>query len=106
MIDVQALAHFLAGLEKRHGFLIDVHMGTCARVAPETRIPPLDRKGAEATQFDPITPRQRIGDLIQDGVDDSLYVPLIKMRILFSDTLDEFRLNHLDAPDPIRLRHD
>ena len=38
---VQPLAHFLAGLEERHGLLLDIDMDAGARVATHAGIAPL-----------------------------------------------------------------
>src|SRR5262245_24258985 len=45
---VQAFAHFLAGLEERHAFLVDRNARTGARVAAFARGPILHREGTEA----------------------------------------------------------
>jgi hypothetical protein len=50
----------------------------------------LDRKRAETAQLDAVTACQRGDDFAQDGVDDVFNVALIKVRILRSDTLNEF----------------
>jgi hypothetical protein len=54
---VQALAHFLAGLEERHVFLGHRDLGAGARIAPDTRRAILDREGAEAAQLDAVAAR-------------------------------------------------
>ena len=79
---VEPLAHFLAGLEERHRFLVDRHVRAGARIAPGAGRPVLDREGAEAAQLDPVAARHRGDDLIEDGVDDVLDVALIEMRVL------------------------
>src|SRR6185437_6826963 len=91
---VQPLAHFLAGLEERHGFLVDRDVGAGARVAAGAGRTMLDRKGPETAQFDAIAFGHRRGDLVEDRVDDVLDVALIEMRILSGDVLDQFRLDH------------
>src|SRR5262245_32045365 len=79
---VQALAHFLAGLEERHRFLLNRDMGAGARIAPHARRTVLHREGTEAPQLDPIAARHRGHDLTEYRVDDVLHVTLIKVRVL------------------------
>jgi hypothetical protein len=87
---VETLAHFLAGLEERHRFLVDGHVRAGSRVAAGAGSAVLDRKSAEATQFNTIAPGQGRYDLTQNRVDDILYVTLIKVGILSRNALDEF----------------
>src|SRR5579863_3066524 len=96
-VAVQPFAHFLAGLEKRNALLVDRHMRAGARIAPRTRRTMLYRKSAETAQLDPIAPRQCGDDLIEDGVHNVLHIPLIEMRVVFGDTLDEFGFDHRDG---------
>jgi hypothetical protein len=63
-------------------------IAACARRAV------LDRKGAKTAQFNPITARQRSDDFIEDRVHDVLDIPLVEMRIVLGDTLNEFGFNH------------
>src|SRR4051794_1336260 len=79
---IQPFAHFLAGLEERHAFLIDRHMSAGARIAARTGRPVLHREGAEAAQLNAITARQGGDDLAQNGIHDILDVALVEMRIL------------------------
>src|SRR5262249_4677385 len=95
---VEALAHFLAGLEERHALLLDGDVRSRARIASGPGRAMLDRKRAEAAQLDAVAPGQRRNDLAQDGVDDVLDVALVKMRVLPRDTLDELRLDHRMPP--------
>jgi len=87
---IEALAHFLAGFEKRHGFLVDGHMRPGSRIAARTRWTVLDRKGPEAAQFYAVSASQRRHDLTQDRIDDIFYVALIEMRIVPRNALDKF----------------
>src|SRR5262249_46038264 len=97
-VAVQALAHFPAGLEERHGFLVDRDARAGARVAAFARRPLLDRERPEAAQLDPVAARQGSGDLAQDGVDDILDIPLVKVRILRCDPLNELGFDHCGRP--------
>ena len=95
---IEPLAHFLAGLEKRHAFLIDSDVGAGARIAPGARRALLDRKCAETAQFDPVAARHRRDDLPQYGIDDILDVALVEVGILRRDMLNEFRLIMVRRP--------
>src|SRR4029079_2272948 len=79
---VQPLAHFLAGLEERHGLLRDRDMRAGARVASALRGAVRDRKRAEAAQLDAVAACERGRDLAKDGVDDVLDVALVQVRVL------------------------
>src|SRR5712691_8799613 len=69
---IEAVAQLLAGLEEGDVLFGDLDAIAGARVAPDTGIAALDRKGAEAAQLDPIAARQRRGDFVEDGGDHSL----------------------------------
>src|SRR5204863_3617645 len=91
---VQPLAHFLAGLEERHGLLIHRHMRTGTRIASRARRTVLDRERPEAAQLDAVAARERRGDLAEHRVDDVLDVALVEMRVLRGDALHQLRLDH------------
>jgi hypothetical protein len=61
----------------------------------------LYRKRTETTELDPIATRQGSDDLIEDRVYNVLDIPLVEVRIVLGDTLDEFRFDHRDK-DPGR----
>src|SRR5436305_3903674 len=92
---VQPLAHFLAGLEERNALLVDRHMRAGARIAPRARRAVLYRKRAETAQFDAVAARQCGDDFIENGVDDVLDIPLVEVRVVLGDALDEFGFDHL-----------
>ena len=75
-----------------------------ARIAAGARRAMLDRKGAETAQLDPVAARQRGGDLIEDRVHDLLDVPLIEVRVLLGDALNEFGFDHRDR-SPVPCGH-
>src|SRR5262249_26514720 len=87
---IETLAHLLAGLEERHMLFVYRDMRAGTWVASGSSRPLLHRKRAEAAQFHAVATRQRGNDFAQYGVDDVLDVALIKMRVLCSDTLNEF----------------
>ena len=67
-----------------------------ARIAAGPRGAVLDRERAETAQLDPVATRQGGDDLVEDRVDDVLDVPLIEVRVVLGDTLNEFGLDHRD----------
>src|SRR5919201_4402009 len=91
---IETLAHFLAGLEERHRFLLHGDMRAGTRVAPGARRAVLDREGAEPAQFDAVATRHRRDNLAENRVDDVLHVALIEMRVLRRDALHELGLDH------------
>src|SRR5271170_7263196 len=93
-VAVQPLTHFLAGLEKRHALLVDRYMGAGTRIAPGTGWAMFYRKRAETAQLDPIAPRDRRDDLIENRVHNVLHIPLIEMRVVFGDPLNKFGFDH------------
>jgi hypothetical protein len=78
---VQALAHFLAGFEKRNGFFIHRNMCPGARIAANPCVPVFHREGAESTQFDPVAARQGARDFVENCIDDFFHVAEVEMRI-------------------------
>jgi hypothetical protein len=87
---IKPFTHFLARLEKRYRFLINRNMGPRAGVPSRPSRTVFYRKGAEATEFDPVALCHCGGDLAKDRVDDILDVALIKMGILGRNALNEF----------------
>src|SRR5260370_16602677 len=87
---VQALAHFLAGLEKRHGFLVDGHVRPGSRVAARAGATVLDRKSPETAQFNAISPGERSHALTPTRVANILHVALVEVGMLSCNALDEF----------------
>src|SRR3954447_7925243 len=91
---VEAAVHVAAGLEGRNDLFGHRDLGAIARVSSHARVPLLDREHAKAAQFNPIPLRQRGRDRVQNGVDDGLHVPLVQVRVLLGDPLNQFRLDH------------
>jgi hypothetical protein len=86
---VQSFPKQLAGLEERHPLRGHVHGFAGPRVAAHAGIPFLDRKGAEPAQLDPVPARERRRDFIEDRRNDTLHVPVIKVRVLFREVQDQ-----------------
>src|SRR6185437_7661125 len=93
-VAVQPFAHFLAGFEKRHTLLIHRNVGACARIAAGTGRPVLYRESTKTAQLHPIAACQGSDDLVEDRVDDILDIPLVEVRVMLGDTLNEFGLDH------------
>src|SRR5262245_62252887 len=74
---IEPLAHFLAGLEHRHGLLSDRYGLAGARIAPGACFTLLHREGAEAAQLHAVALGERACDLIENRVDDILDVALV-----------------------------
>jgi hypothetical protein len=61
----------------------------------------LHRKSAKTTQLDPIATRQGGDDLIENRVYDILDIPLVEVRVVLGDTLNEFGFDHREwGPGP------
>ena len=94
MVAVQPFSHFLARLEERDALLIDRHVGTGARSASGPGRAMLDGERTKTTQLNPVSARQRRHDLIEDRVHNIFHIPLVEMRIVFGDTLNQFGFDH------------
>src|SRR3954464_687081 len=94
LAQVEPKVHVPARLEGRNDLFGHRDLGAIARVSSRARVPLLDREHAKAAQFNPISPRQCSRDRVQNGVDDGLHVPLVQVRVLLGDPLNQFRLDH------------
>src|SRR3954447_11918035 len=81
-------------LEGGKHLLGDRDLGAIARVSPGARPALLDREYPEVAQLYLIAPRQAGRDRVQDGVDDLLHIPVVQVRVLGRDPLNQFRLDH------------
>jgi hypothetical protein len=54
----------------------------------------LHRECAEAAQFHAVTTRKSGDDFIENGIHDVLDIPLVKMRVVLGDALNEFGFDH------------
>ena len=79
---VQALAHFLSGLEEWDALLLHRYVRSGAGIAAGPRRTVLDRKSAEATQFDAVAARHRRDELVDNGIEGVLDIALVQMRVL------------------------
>ena len=53
-----------------------------------------DRKRTETAQLDAVAARQRSYDFVEDRVHNVLHIPLIKVRVVLGDALNEFGFDH------------
>jgi hypothetical protein len=56
----------------------------------------LDRESTEAAELDTVAARQSRDDLIENRVHNVLHIPLVEMRVVLGDALNEFGFDHLD----------
>src|SRR5262245_545101 len=87
--------HLLARPEDREVPPLYRNLRAGARVAPGAGRAFLDRKDPEPPQFDPISPRQRGSNRVQNIVDDVFDITLVEMRILRDHALDQFGFDQL-----------
>jgi hypothetical protein len=80
-IGIEPLAQLLARLEEGHPFFLDEHRIAGPRIAAGAGRTVLHGEGAETAQFHAIAGRQRVGDLVQNGIDDVLDVAVVEVRI-------------------------
>src|SRR4029077_10303863 len=99
---VEPLAHFLAGLEERHRFLLHRDVGTGARIASSPSRAIFDGESSEAAQLNAVAARHRGDDLAENGIDDVLDVALVEMRVLRGDALHELGFDHRCRPSLAR----
>ena len=91
---IDALAHFLARAEHGNDLFVNGNMRARARVAADAGVSFLDGKCSETPDFHPVASRQRIGDLVENGVHDVLGITLIEFGIVIGDFLNELGLDH------------
>lgn len=99
-VPVQPLPHFLAGLEKRHVFLINRDMRPSSRIATDPRRSLFHGEGSEPAQLDAVAMGERRDDLAKDRVDDILNIALVKMWVLRGNALNQFGFNHYSPHPP------
>jgi hypothetical protein len=51
----------------------------------------------ETTELDPVAARERCDDLIKDRVHDVFDIPLVKMRVVLGNTLNQFGFDHREV---------
>jgi hypothetical protein len=63
-----------------------------------------DRERAKPAQLNAVAARQRCNDFIENGVHDVLDIPLVKVRVVLGDALDQFGFDHRTR-DPGAVGH-
>jgi len=96
--DVQALAHFLAGLEIGHPLGVDVDGVAGARVAALAGVALASREGAEAPQLDPAAMLQLFGDGVEKGGNHPFDLLAGEIRMIIAKLLDELGTDHSFPP--------
>jgi hypothetical protein len=79
-------------------FLVDRHNRAGARITAGSSPAGPERKHLEATQFHPCSSAQRLGDPIQDRVDEVLDITFIQMRVLRRDAINKIGFDHRRPP--------
>ncbi|SJM35519.1 hypothetical protein BQ8482_80153 [Mesorhizobium delmotii] len=95
---VQPFTQFLAGLEERHPFLLDLDGFAGARVAAGAGGAVFHRESTETAQLDPVAFGKRVGDLVENRADDVFDVAQKKVRVACGDDLHKFGFDHEKAP--------
>jgi hypothetical protein len=92
---IEAAAHLLASLEDGHNFLCDLNEITRLGIAARASATALHPKRAEATKLDSVASCEGITNGAEDGVHNFLDISLIQVRVLLSESLDEFGFDHV-----------
>ena len=78
----------------RHELAIQTYRLTGFRVAPYARGAVVQGEAAEATDLDAIPCRQRLGHLLQHGLDGQLDILGGELTLVSDDSFDQLRLGH------------
>ncbi len=96
--DVQALAHFLAGLEIGHALGVYVDGVAGAGVAALAGVPLSGGKGAEAPKLDPAALLELLGNRIVEGGNHPLDLLAGEIRMIIAKHLHELGTDHSFPP--------
>jgi hypothetical protein len=91
---VEAAVHLLADLEHRNDLLRDCNSNPGPRIAAYTSIAPLGGEHPKSTKLNPVPLGKRIADGAEDRVHNLFEIPLVQMRVLSSELLDQFGFDH------------
>src|SRR5712691_10845787 len=94
---VDELAESLSYLEERYPLLRNVDARPGLGIAPLPRIPMTDPEAPEAPKLDLVALRQRVGDVVEDGVDDRFRLLLRQARDL-RNLVDQVGFGHRLLP--------
>ncbi|VWX53777.1 hypothetical protein NOVOSPHI9U_50399 [Novosphingobium sp. 9U] len=95
--DVQALAHFLAGLEVGDALLRHFDSFASARIAALAAVAVARGEGAEAAQLDAAAGSQCLSDLVEEGVERALDIVEPQLGIFLCQRLQQLGPDH-EAP--------
>jgi hypothetical protein len=87
---VEALSHFLAGLEERDALPLDGHLRPGTRVASRPGSAVFHGKHPETANLDPVAAGECDHDHLEDRIDEFFDVALVEMRLLLDNALNEF----------------
>src|SRR3989338_5195902 len=90
---VDELSEALSYLEEGHPLLGHVHGRARLRVASLAGVAVADAEAAEAAKLDLVTLRERVGDVVEDRVDDRLGLFLRQIREL-GDFVNQIGFGH------------
>src|SRR5678815_1790979 len=102
---VHELSQALAHLEERHTLLGYVDARSRLGIPPLARVAVADTEAAEAAQLDLVALGERVGDVVEDRVDDRLRLLLGEVGEL-GDLVDQIGFRHrpLRSPPSVRCR--
>jgi len=91
---IETATHFLPRLEDRDCLFGDGNDFARTRISSRAGTPLPHRKTAEAANLGPATLSQGISNSVEDRIYDLLDVTLIHVRILLTEPLNQFGLDH------------
>src|SRR5215813_4348809 len=94
---VDELAQSLSYLEERHPFLGDVDARSGLGIAALSRVAVADPEAPEAPKLDLVPLRQRVGDVVEDRIDDRFRLLLGQARDL-RNLVDQVGFRHRLLP--------
>ena len=93
-VTVDAYTQFLARFEVWNVLGRQGYRGTGFGISPHAPGAKMQRKAAEAANFDALSTGQAIGHVLEHRFHGELDVPIRQLRLLLRDALDEFRFSH------------
>src|SRR5215471_4994499 len=94
LLEVDAFAQFLAGLEVRDMLLGHLHAFAGLGIASRPRRPIVQAEAAEAADLDPLALGQAVGHGVEDHLHRELGVLGYQLRELRRQAVDQLRLGH------------
>src|SRR6267378_2949719 len=94
VLEIDALAQLLAGLEMRDVLLGHLHPLSGLRIAPRTRRPVIEAEAAKPTDFDAFAFRQALRHGVQDHLYREFGILGHQLRELRRQAVDQLRFGH------------